>query len=431
MSNLEALLGVAGEAPLSEMLNYELPSVNTSVIDRRQHVRAYPTSASTLTPSGVRTVRIRLGGDTFVHTSSVRLMFTVTNKGTQPLTPTMGPYGTWGQCYVRSAGTEICNVPAYNRHHELHYWKFLTNLEQFGEAGINGFAGSLTGATGTAQTNLPNYGTIAAGASYTVMHRLAMPPFDQRLALPIRYAPIELEMSLTPSASDWLVVTANDSSTSSSWEIGNIQLLYDSLELDPEVLTSYYNQLLSNRTLSIPYFSVWQTVQPIPAGATSLSFSSVRAFSKLAYIFLTFRNTTTGAKGSSFACPKTQPTDQLTAIPNLVDVPGPVVRMYIGPHAWPDSQPNASTVEQFYQLQKVLGKVPNIDRQDFLQSTYVLAFNLERMPGDAASSISTRSGDLVRIDINNITADACQECWATYFGYSVLAVRESGCSVLT
>ena len=68
MSNLEALLGVAGEAPLSEMLNYELPSVNTSVIDRRQHVRAYPTSASTLTPSGVRTVRIRLGGDTFVHT---------------------------------------------------------------------------------------------------------------------------------------------------------------------------------------------------------------------------------------------------------------------------------------------------------------------------------------------------------------------------
>jgi hypothetical protein len=74
MSSLESLISTAGEAPLLDSLSFVLPPASTSVVDRRQHVRAYPTSASTLSPTGTRTCRIRLGGDDFVDSSTIRTL---------------------------------------------------------------------------------------------------------------------------------------------------------------------------------------------------------------------------------------------------------------------------------------------------------------------------------------------------------------------
>ena len=73
MSALESLIATAGEAPLQYFLDFSLPPSSTAVVDRHQHVKAYPTSASTLTPTGTRTFRIRLGGDDFIDPMSIRL----------------------------------------------------------------------------------------------------------------------------------------------------------------------------------------------------------------------------------------------------------------------------------------------------------------------------------------------------------------------
>ena len=81
MSALESLISTAGEAPMLDSLDYTLSAANSSVVDRRQHIRAFPTSASTLNPANNRNVRIRLGGDDFVDSSSIRLMYTITEKG--------------------------------------------------------------------------------------------------------------------------------------------------------------------------------------------------------------------------------------------------------------------------------------------------------------------------------------------------------------
>ena len=92
MSALESLIPSNGEAPMLDSLDFSLPAASTAVVDRRQHVRAYPTSASTLTPTGTRTCRIRLGGDDFVDASSVRLMYTIQNLDpANPLVPLAGP----------------------------------------------------------------------------------------------------------------------------------------------------------------------------------------------------------------------------------------------------------------------------------------------------------------------------------------------------
>ena len=426
MSALESLIAVSGEAPQLDTLDFSLPPANTAVVDRRQHVRAYPTSASTLSPTGTRTVRIRLGGDDFVDASSVRIQYTIketANAVGKKLVPFCGPWGAWSQVYLRSNGVELDNIPQYGRFHQQYGWNQLGMLEQFGEAGIAGLGGSWVDAT-------PTMGTIAPNGSFTVIHKVHVSMFNSGKYLPVRYMPLELEMTLNNTVTDWLNPSGTDNST--SFEISNIQLIYDAYVLDEAVQESFYKALLANRALSIPSMTVYQVVQSIPGGSSTFSFSAVRAFSRLSHVWLTFR--AAGARSCEFFNPTTRQGSGAT--PALADGGCPTARLSIGPHYWPDPQPNSSIPELFYQLQKALPSIPNINRDQFTAQTantgcFTICFDVRKIPGDPTSSISTRSGDLLRVDLQNLTANLVSECWLTMFAFSVTGVRESGVTLLT
>jgi hypothetical protein len=110
----------------------------------------------------------------------------------------------------------------------------------------------------------------------------------------------------------------------------------------------------------------------------------------------------------------------------------PTARLSIGPHYWPDPQPLAGIAEHFYQFQKALPGIPNITRDNFEQNCFTIAFDVRKVPSDPTSSISTRSGDLLRIDLTNLTPNANPiDCYLTLFAFSVTAIRESGVTLLT
>jgi hypothetical protein len=110
----------------------------------------------------------------------------------------------------------------------------------------------------------------------------------------------------------------------------------------------------------------------------------------------------------------------------------PTARLSIGPHYWPDPQPLAGIAEHFYQFQKALPGVPNITRDNFEQNCFTIAFDVRKVPSDPTSSISTRSGDLLRVDLTNLTPNAnAIDCYLTLFAFSVTAIRESGVTLLT
>ena len=71
-----------------------------------------------------------------------------------------------------------------------------------------------------------------------------------------------------------------------------------------------------------------------------------------------------------------------------------------------------------------------ITRDDFSSDTFCCFFDLKRVPFDHGSALSSRSGDLIRIDIKNLTADAATKVHIVVFSYGSLAVRESGVAVL-
>ena len=127
MSQLESVISASGGSPLIDSLDFSLPPSSTAIVDRRQHARAYPTSASSLSVTRTRTVRIRLGGDEFVDPQSIRLQLTIVNgDGARRLLTTGGPWCFWGQVYLRSGGCEIDNIPQYGRFHNQYLWNQLS-----------------------------------------------------------------------------------------------------------------------------------------------------------------------------------------------------------------------------------------------------------------------------------------------------------------
>jgi hypothetical protein len=326
--------------------------------------------------------------------------------------------------YLRSNGVELDNIPQYGRFHQQYGWNHLSQEQQFGEAGICGIAGSWSGGAS------PSMGTIAANGSFTVLHKVHVSLFNSAKYLCVRYMPLELEMSLNSTVADW--VNGNAGANSTSYTVSNIQLLYDAYVLDEAVQESFYKALLSSRVLSIPTMTVYQVVQSIPGGSTSFSFSAVRAFSRLSHVWLTFR--AAGARSCEFFNPTTRAGNGNT--PTLADNGCPSARLSIGPHYWPDPQPNQSVPELFMMMQKAIPNIPNITRDQFTAQTanngaFTICFDVRKVPADPTSSISTRSGDLLRVDLTNLTADLVTECYLTMFAFSVTAVRESGVTLLT
>jgi len=90
----------------------------------------------------------------------------------------------------------------------------------------------------------------------------------------------------------------------------------------------------------------------------------------------------------------------------------------------------ATIPELFYNFQQALPSIPNLTRDNFIQNAFTIAFDVRKVPGDPTSSVSTRSGDLLRVDLLNLNANVT-ECWMTLFAFSVTACRESGVTLLT
>ena len=157
------------------------------MIDRKQNCRAYPTSASTLAIGQTRTCRLRLGGNDFVNPDSIRLQYTLTNKGTAPsvLYPAVGPWGVWSLVRLLSGGVEIDHVPYYGRFHQLHGWALLTKEQKFAEAAM-GFGGAADADEDIDTSHSsPRLGSIAAGQSVTVNHKLTLSHFTSGKMLPL------------------------------------------------------------------------------------------------------------------------------------------------------------------------------------------------------------------------------------------------------
>ena len=434
MSQLESLLAAANNPGLNPGFVYDVVPTSSAIVDRKQGVQAFPTSATSLSQTGTRNCRISVGSDGFCDASSVRLVFTINNHDTtKSLKFWSGAHGAWSSVRLLSQGTEIERIDQYGRHHEVFANKLLPFQEQWAEAAVCGLGGSWDW-QGAQDQMYPKEGRIEPNERAIVMHKLHLSLFNSQKILPLRFCPLEVECVLAQSK-EWIdtVTTALGGGLqfSQNYSLSNVHIIYDQIIPDESIVAQFYSGLLRNQMMSVPVLCAYQFMQDIAPTATSVDITASRAFSKISSVWVTFSGNQYNLS-SDLTCPSLPP-NGVGMVPNIDSGnPGwaPSVRLSIGGKNYPDPGPADNLPMQFHSLIKALGYSPNISRDMYIQDAYMVCFDLKRSPFDHGSGISSRSGDLIRISVQNITPGRVQLAHVTMFCYAIVSIRESAVSLL-
>ena len=163
-----------------------------------------------------------------------------------------GPHCFFRRIRILAAGQLVEDIDNYNRIHEM--MSILTSPDSRGNQAAEAFGFHWdTGATAA----YPVLQGIDGASALTVLFKPLSGLLNQNKMLPIRYAPITIELELVDAATDPVIAIQADSvtdasltafkaaTTSNDWQIENVQVKVDVCTLDNALDTSYAQHLLS------------------------------------------------------------------------------------------------------------------------------------------------------------------------------------------
>ena len=209
-------------------------------------------------------IKIIITGDSWLDPSTCRIMYDLRNNGKiitvlgggqieQILRPLGGPWCFFRRVRILCNGQIIEDIDSYNRCHEL--FSSLTAKDTRMNENAEGFGKSYdhrdeNPASSAFAAN--NYTGIKVEQSQTVLFKLLSGLLGgQTKYLPIRYAPLTIELELVDNMTDPIlrnsIGTLSGDNTSIDWQIENVQLKCDLCTLDNALDNSYAQHLLSGK----------------------------------------------------------------------------------------------------------------------------------------------------------------------------------------
>ena len=188
------------EDKLIDGLSFRLNPGASYVTDRRS-VTFHPQGSNIYTPgAGTKLIRIVLTGDSWLDPSTFRVMFNLVNEDTvdvpaNMLRPIGGPWGFFQRMRVLCAGQLVEDIMDYNRIHQMMHVLIAQESRDNDAAEAFGYAWDNVDTLPSA-ANTDFYNGIAPGESMTVLFKPLSGILNQGKMLPIRYAPITIELEL-------------------------------------------------------------------------------------------------------------------------------------------------------------------------------------------------------------------------------------------
>ena len=275
------------EDNLIDSLSFKLRAGASYVTDRRS-VSFFPHGGNQYTSHGVRVIKIGLNGDQWLDPSTVQLFYTIQNKTELGTDSDLIPLvtGAWGfirRMRVICGGQIVEDIDNYNRTHEMIH--MMKSTEKRINDGIEGF--------GESENNDFNFDTadhpspLPKGQKQTVCFTPLSGLLSQDKFLPIRYCPIQLEFEFVGNATD-VVQGAKSVGTysgkSETFEITDVQLKCDLVQLDNSLDNEYAQHLLSGKSLPINFSNFTCASQVITSFDTSVNVQ--RSFTRVQGVYV-------------------------------------------------------------------------------------------------------------------------------------------------
>lgn len=466
---------------LVDSLSFKLSPGASYVTDRRS-VTFHPQGSNIYeSANGVRLIRINLTGDSWLDPSTFKIAFDLanTNESTNKLLrPLGGPHAFFRRCRCLVGGQVVEDIDSFNRVSQMMQilkskhsrendmsegFGMEWDEEKFNSHYSRPISWDTSGASSSNLTvrelNESNFKGVKGGQFIRVIFKPLLGIFNQPKFLPIRYAPMVIELELVSNALDPILssITAsgilpnianlefNTSNTSTTWQIRNVEAKCDLITLDNALDNSYAQHLLSGKSLPINYHtfvSQLQTIENTQKPNVNIS----RALTRLKSVFVTLikDQESTLAPGrkewNTFFSPMTlENNPALTSYANYTHEQDGEFKfqLQIGSKLYPE-YPIVSHSESYSQLKKTLGVQSSdvhsfdINTREYRDNKFVLAIDTEKMLEAGYTGLNTRSGDLMSVKYEALVSTAArlaQRMHIVLHSDQIMEIRDSGVQV--
>jgi hypothetical protein len=349
-----------------------------------------------------------------------------------------GPHCFFRRMRILAAGQLVEDIDNYNRIHEM--MNVLVASESRDNQAAEAFGKNWDSNSG----NYPLELGIKGGQALTVLFKPLSGILNQNKMLPIRYAPITIELELADGNTDAIVDpaalttdTLTDANTSTDWQIENVQVKVDVCTLDNALDNSYAQHLLSGKSLPISYNTFVSQLQSTNSTDKNLINVS-RALTRLKSVFVTLHRTATDNVQRKFWNHFFSPMqfDNKDGLVHNSDGEFEF-QLQIGSKLYPE-YPIRSHNEAYYQLAKCLGvqssAVHNFDitAREYRSTKFILGTDCEKVLDAGFTGINTRAGDLMTVKFDYRKADydrRADRIHIVLHSDQILEIRDSGCQV--
>ena len=407
------------EDKLIDGLSFKL-APGASYVQDRKSVTYHPQGSNIYSPAGgTKLIKMLITGDGWVDPSTFRIMFDLQNNeasvSNKQVRPIGGPWCFFRRLRILMGGAVVEDITEYNRVHEM--FSILTATDSRTNVDMEGFGMGFNIGDNTNQltdtTNTPD--GIQSDSSQTVLFKPLSGLFNQNKFLPVRYAPITIELELVSDKTEPVVTLygagTDDfkaTNTTDNWEINNVQAKLDLVVLDNGYENQYAQHLLEGKPLPINYNTYVSQIQKMYGNGTNgqkdVRLNVSRALTRLKSVFVTLdkdlANTKAGLKEwNSFYSPM----NTYAGTDNKFDKRGEFeYQLQVGSKLFPEF-PIRSHAEAYYQLKKTLGVQSSavhsfdINSHEYRSTKLVLGLDLEKVLEAGFTGLNTRAGDLMSI----------------------------------
>ena len=511
---------------MSPSLDFGLPNTAQYVIDRK-HVNYFSNSGNIYTSgAGNKQIKFYITGEdnTYLDLSSVRLFANLQNDdatATHFLRPLSGLHGFFSRLRITVGGQLVEDIDVYARHCELYNsfksqdvrdmddiesgaqprwdddWRhtYATGLDQFIQ--VNGAGDGVELAPdGPDHRDHNNWGDltyrptrhsmsgIRGGGEYMRLgHKFSSGFLNASYYLPVRYAPLEIEITLVsdenlPVIQPTLDATATagggdgagyyftTGNTSTTWQINNILLRAETVMIDSQVNNNITRHLLEGGSLKMVYPMYHTITQTFNNARTEINMNIVKSVSKLNGVFLTFYRPQRGAhltdgKLDGYYLPDNyvykrwnyfyNPMINSRIFDRGTGATGANAgygfqdknknisfQIQIANKKYPEFE-SQSLAEHFYFLRRTLNYLNpdqdacSISYKQYREDKFVCAISFEKMPENKFSGSNTKMGSLLTTKIKPYATlgenEGFEEVFAHLVSEGVVEIRESGAIV--
>jgi hypothetical protein len=293
----------------------------------------------------------------------------------------------------------------------------------------------------------------------TVLFKPLSGILNQNKMLPLKYAPITIELELVDDVKEPIIsdvpATAADGSNAFAltncsllWSINNVQVKCDVCTLDNALDNSYTEKLLNGKSFPISYNTFISQMQTI-AGQDNPLLNVSRAITRLKSVFVTLNKDKTGVRanhvGIKFWNDFFSPMWDGNSDGTLTHRPDGEFefQLQIGSKLFPE-YPIRSHNEAYYQLKKTLGvhasSLHNFDISPvaYRSNKLVIGTDCEKVLDAGFTGINTRAGDLLTVKLkyadkgalaNGIYANLADRIHIVLHSDQIMEIRDSGVAV--